>query len=134
MLASVGGGEPVNLVLLGLTSRMPALTIRERFSYAAIGALLGAGYGAIIAVIVAWHSDGLWNSAYLKSGAVVFAVLSFLAGPFLGDLVASVLHFVLALGSVEVAYSSASRLGLVWPLVLLGLGTFVAVLLVGYVW
>jgi hypothetical protein len=90
---------------------MPKLTLSDRFVCALVGAVFGALYGVVIALIVAGNTDGIFSIAYVKTTSLVFAVLSFIIGPFIGDVFAAVIHFLVALFSFEFYAVSPRRLG-----------------------
>jgi hypothetical protein len=113
---------------------MPKLSLVDRLVCLVIGAVFGAAYGAVIGIIVASPSTGIDIGAYVKVTCAVFAVLGFVVGPFLGDLIAAVLHFLLAIFAFDVGYLPDRRLGVVASLFWLGLGTFIVVLLVKPPW
>ena len=107
---------------------------QERLVCAIIGAIFGALYGAIIGLIVSYYGGTAWNIDYVKSTAIVFAVLGLLVGQFIGDVIAAVLHFLFGAATVEAGQVPDSRFGLVGSLFWLGFGTFIAVLLVVRPW
>ena len=113
---------------------MPKLSLFDRVACAALGAMFGVIYGAIIGIIVASAETGIAISAYVKTTCIVFAILGFVVGPFVGDVIAAVVHFLLAIFALDVGYLPDRRLGLIWSLFWLGAGTFIAILLVQRPW
>jgi hypothetical protein len=99
-----------------------------------LGTLFGAGYGAIIGIALAWQDSGISVSAYVKTTSIVFAILGFSVGPFMGDVIAAVLHFLLGIFALDVSYPPDRRLGVVPSLFWFGAGTLVAILLVQQPW
>ena len=114
---------------------MPTLTFTDRLACLALGAMFGALYGLVLGFF-ALEAPGAGSSeiiSFVKVTAVVFGVLGFLVGPFVGDLIAAALHFLLALFALDVGYFDR-RLGIIWSLFWLGLGTVAAILIVKTLW
>ena len=114
---------------------MPTLTFADRLACLVLGVIFGAAYGVVIGCFMLIPPDGSAEIlSYVKVTAVVFAVLGFVVGPFVGDVIAAALHFLLALFAMDVAYLPDRRLGIIWSLFWLGLGTFVVILIVKNLW
>ncbi|BCL74836.1 hypothetical protein JHS3_05720 [Jeongeupia sp. HS-3] len=68
--------------------------LSERLSYALLGALFGAIYGVMLAVLLAWLlSSGTTLLATVLASTGMFAVLGFVRGPVIGDLVGALAWF-----------------------------------------
>jgi hypothetical protein len=113
---------------------MAKLSLFDRVACAVLGAMFGALYGAIIGLIVGSSEIGIAVSAYVKTTCIVFAILGFAIGPFVGDVIAAVLHFLLGIFALDVGYLPDRKLGLIWSLFWVGAGTFIAILLVQHPW
>jgi len=59
--------------------------------------MFGAGYGLILAVGVAFFTDGQFRTELFWNTVSVFAALGLILGPVVGDIVGSLLHFVLGI-------------------------------------
>ena len=109
---------------------MQRLSLVDRLLCAAFAGAFGAGYGAILALSIgSWRPDGVPIFAYVKSGASVFAALGLIAGPFVADALAGVLHFFFAIWASDTRFAS-DQLGVVWALFWLGAGTVITILVV----
>jgi len=73
------------------------LSFADRLACALLGAFFGAIYGSLLAVAVAWVTDGHFRSEYLWYGVAVFAAMGFVTGPFVGDILGDLIHVVYGL-------------------------------------
>ena len=117
---------------------MQSLSLSERFSYGAIGAVFGAGYGALLGWLLVWMEGGAWSSAYVKSSSVVFAVLSFVAGSFVGEVIAAfimvfvgLLQAILAFETLTMPGQGESIAGMLKAIVWFSIATAIAIYLGG---
>ena len=120
--------------LLDLTWRMFKLSLLDRLGTAFIGAIFGAGYGALLGLLAMWVTGGPWSVAYVKSTTVVFGLLSFVAGPFIADVIAAFFHVFLGFLSAVASYETLTapvdgegRSDLLKGLIWFSLGTAVAI-------
>jgi len=109
----------------------------DRFACASIGAAFGLPYGGLLALLALAVTHGRSGIAYVVLVTVaVFAILGFVIGPFIGDVVAAVLHFIVGLftgltGTEGVAENlEPEGSGLMNSLFWFGVGTAVVVLFV----
>ena len=121
---------------------MGSLSFTDRCTYALIGAVFGAAYGAVIALI-AMAIYGAWNIAYVGATALVFGALAFVIGPFIGDAIAGVLHLVSGViwGIRWVEWwperpppGAVPRIGFLAALFWFGFATAVAIYLALHIW
>jgi hypothetical protein len=70
------------------------LNLFDRFACAMLGAVSGALYGAILAIIVGWVTTGQFQLIYVWSAAAVFAAIGFLGGSSVGDVIVGTLHLL----------------------------------------
>ena len=120
---------------------MASLSVSDRCVYSLMGAAFGLLYGVFIAVVAMLISGGEWSNAYILATALVFGVLAFLIGPFIGDAIAGVLHLLwgvlhgLALtGPADPRQPSAHNPPFLASLFWFGICTGVALFLAIYVW
>ena len=115
---------------------MPTLTLTDRLACLALGAMFGALYGLVLGFFALLVPDAGSPEiiSFVMVTAVVFAVLGFVVGPFVGDLIAAALHFLLVLFGLDVGYLDVRGLGIIWSLFWLGLGTVVIILIVKSLW
>jgi NhaP-type Na+/H+ or K+/H+ antiporter len=113
---------------------MSKLSLVDRLGSSFLGALFGAVYGALLGLLVVWFTSSAWSVSYVESGAIVFGVLSFVAGPFIADVIAAFVHVFLGFLSALLAYETKSvpidgegASGLVKGLIWFSLGTAVAI-------
>src|SRR3954451_16793845 len=111
----------------------------DRLVCAFFGAAFGLPYGGLLALLALALTRGEFSVAYIVATVIVFAVLGFLIGPFIGDVVAAVLHFIVGLftGAVGVEGIAADleprESGLMNSLFWFGVGTgFVALFIAIY--
>ena len=73
---------------------MKDLGLGERLASAVLGALFGSIYGLLLAIGIAWSTDGHFRVDWVWSTMSVFAALGILLGTRIGDVLGSLLHFV----------------------------------------
>lgn len=73
---------------------MAKLSFSDRIACALLGAVFGALYSCLIAVVVAWFTDGHFRSEYLWVGVGVFGVTGFVTGPFVGSIIGDLSHLL----------------------------------------
>ena len=117
---------------------MAKLSFSDRVACALLGAVFGALYSCLIAVVVAWFTDGHFRSEYLWFGVGVFGATGFFTGPFVGDIIGDLSHVVYGffsgiVGGPIVAVDQEST-GSRWlrSLFLLGFGTGLVLYLVWF--
>jgi len=85
----------------------------DRCACALFGGFFGAAYGALLALIMALVTSGAWNVHYVTNTALAFAACGFVAGAFVGDVIAAVFNVVFGLFagvmSVETVSDAVSR-------------------------
>lgn len=84
---------------MGSENRGERAGLGYRISTGVIGAVLGAIYGGVFGILLSGGFEH-FNFKFLTHAAAVFGVLSFLAGPFLADIVGAVIHFLLGLAAL----------------------------------
>src|SRR5690348_7791447 len=120
---------------------MQSLSLRDRLVYALIGVVFGALYGALLALVAMVISGNAWNMAHVEATAVVFGVLAFGIGPFIGDAIAGVWYliwgFLSALLFVETLAGAGAperRPGFLMAIFWFGIATAVALYVALRVW
>lgn len=113
----------------------PTGTLGERLAYAVFGALTGAAYGCLIALVV-FLVTKVGHESIVVWSAAVFSVLGFFFGNFIIEALLSLLHFLwgLACALTEQArpIEESTASGHLRSFMLLGFGTGVVLLLWSY--
>ncbi|GHD58026.1 hypothetical protein [Jeongeupia chitinilytica] len=72
----------------------PPLDFGDRLACAALGGLFGALYGLLLALLLMWLFAGRISLGTTIAGsAALFAVIGFIRGPVVGDLLGALAHF-----------------------------------------